>query len=273
LFETRPNDIGEKYMKKITGLVFVAILITLFVVVNSSSMVIAQMEETERDEFTVVFEAYPGEENKFDVQVYNRTTGEQVFFITLENLYVNHYHSHEVHNGNLYILKEFVDASGENYTRELWLYNAGGERLLFMAEGIDFRVSPDESWIALAYPPPGDDFSRVLGFLDLADGELIQEFGFDYISEDLMVGLESWSDDSSSFWVNFSHGPTPSRFSRINTTDWSVADYDPGDLYIGADYALEPNSGQLLYSDHPTFFEVMSAQAFAESGDPVSLFV
>ena len=259
-------------MKKITGLVFVAILITLYAVVNNSSMAIAQIEETERDEFAVLFEAYPDEENKFDVQVYNRSTGEQVLVVMLENLYMNHYHSYEVHNGNLYVIKEFMDASGENYTRELWLYNADGERLLFTAEGIDFRVAPDESWIALVYPPQGDSYARVLGFLELAGGELVQEFGFDHIS-DLMVDLGSWSDDSGSFWVSFQRGPAPSRFSRINTADWSVVDYDPGDLFIGSDYDFEPNSGQIVYSDHPTFFEIMSAQAFAESGNPVSLFV
>jgi len=264
-------------MKKLTGMVFVAMLITLVGMVNNPIVVIAgsfaqTSPELGGDEYTVTFGSYPDDENKLDAQVYNRTTGEQVFFVAIDDVYVNHYHGYEVHNGNLYIIKEFVDASGENYTRELWLYNAGGERLLFTAQGIDFRVSPDESWIALAYPV-GDNFSRTLGFLDLPGGEIFQEFNFEYVDEFLSLDLENWSADSQSFWVSFKGGPTPQAFSLVNSADWSVVDYEPGDVYIGSDYALEPNSGQLVYSDYPTFFDAVSAQAFADSGDPVSLFL
>jgi len=62
-------------------------------------------------------------------------------------------------------------------------------------------------------------------------------------------------------------------FSKINTQDWAVVDYNFGDRIVGSDNNLNPNTGNLVYSDHPTFFDVMSADDFAQSGQPVSLFI
>jgi len=153
----------------------------------------------------------------------------------------------------------------------LWLYNTDSERLLFSTKGFDFRVAPNESYIALVYPLPPDYYYGGLGFLDLAGGEILQEFTFEYIDENLSIGLGEWSDDSRTAWVNFSRGPAPSLFSKVNVTDWTVTDYDPGEIAIGADYALDPNSGQIVFSDYPTFFDIMSANEFANSGELVSL--
>ena len=236
------------------------------------SVVMAQ-EASPGDDFVATFASYSEAPNQLDVQVYNRTQGEVVFSTIVENVNVNHYHNYEAHNGNLYLLKEVGDTSGDDWAHELWRYNAEGEKLLFSSKGMDFRVAPDESYIALVYPLPPDYIYAALGFLDLAGGEVLQEFGFDYIDESLSMGLDNWSDDSSTMWVKFSRGPAPSMFSKVNAMDWTVTDYDPGELYIGADYSLDSNSGQIIYSDHPTFFDIMSANAFAESGETVSLFI
>jgi hypothetical protein len=251
------------------GFILLSVIIAFILIVST---VLAQ-ELPGGAQYAVIFGSYPGDEKMLDVQVYDRISKEVVFSKTIENVNINHYHHYEVHHGNLYILKEVGDTSGDNWAHELWLYNTEGERLLFSSKGLDFRVASDESYIALVYPLPPDYFYGGLGFLDLAGGEVLQEFSFEYIDEALSIGLAGWSNDSRSLWVNFSRGPAPELFSRVNITDWTVTDYDLGDVFIGSDYDLDTNSGQIVYSDHPTFFDVMSAEAFAASGEPVFLFV
>lgn len=234
---------------------------------------VAQAEPA--DEFSVAFNSYPDSPGKLDAQIYNRSRGEENLFFTTENIYVEHYHHYELVNSSLYLLKRTGDINNENWLDELWRYNAdigaAGE-LLFSAQGLDFRVAPDESFVALLYPLPPDNFYQGVGFLDMAGGELVQEFAFEHIDEALMPDLEAWAEDSSAFWVSFHHGATPDIFSRIDLATWEESDYELAALNLSHEYALNPNTGQLLHSDHPTFFDAMSAQEFMESGDPVTLY-
>lgn len=255
-------------MRKILGLTI--LVLVLSVLLGSYAGVFAQ-EQT--DEYAVAFASYPEVPNQYDVQVYNRTTGEQVFLTTIDNVNVDHYHSYQVVNGNLYVLKEVGDTSGDDWMHELWKYTAGGSQLLFSSKGLDFRVAPNESWVAMVYPLPPDYFWSGLGFLDLAGGELFHEENFQNVSEEFSLGLGQWADDSSTIWVNFHRGPSPSLLGKVTISDWVATVYDPGDVSIGSDYKIEPNTGQVLFSDHPVFFDVMSAQEFRDSGDPVSLYL
>lgn len=256
-------------MKKIFVMLAAGIV---FLSLGASYSNIWAQDGQQPEAYAVAFASYPGDESTFDVQVYDRLQNQIVFTRTIENLNTNHYHNYEVHNGNLYILKEVGDTSSENWAHELWLYTADSERLLFSSKGLDFRVAPDERWIALVYPLPPDYFYGGLGFLDLAGGEILHEFAFEYVDEMLSIGLEKWSQDSNNLWVKFAAGPVPAMYSKVNARDWSLADYDLGAINIGADSSLNANTGYLVYSDHPAFFDVMSANDFAQSGQPVSLF-
>lgn len=257
-------------MKKLFVILGAAILIFGFA--GNTSKFFAQ-ETNQPERYGVAFASHPGDPATFDVVVYDRSQSTTVFTKTIDNFNTNHYHNFEVHNGNLYALKEVGDTSTDNWAHELWLYTADGERLLFSSKGLDFRVAPNESWVALVYPLPPDYFYGGLGFLDLAGGQVLHEFAFEYVDEMLSIAIEKWSHDSSNLWVKFAAGPTPAMFSKVNTQDWSVVDYELGEINIGADGSLNPNSGYLVYSDHPTFFDVMSANDFAQSGQPVSLYV
>ena len=257
-------------MKKSIGIFSIALLLA----VGVFSIGFAQSDGVRPDEFAVVFEADPDIATKFDVQVFNVTKNEQALRVTVEDVNIYHYHNSEAHNGNLYILKEIGDTSTDDWMHELWQYSAEGSRLLFSSKGMDFRVAPDESYIALSYPLPPDYFYGALGFLDLAGGEeIVREFRFESIPEQLSIGLEEWSDDSSSFWVKFAAGPSPQIYSKVDTATWQTAEYDLLDPGVGHENHLNPNLGQVVYSDLPAFFYAMSAQLFLESGNPVTLFL
>ncbi|MBL6966680.1 MAG: hypothetical protein ISR60_09010 [Anaerolineales bacterium] len=249
-------------------------IITTLLLVAATAGVVAQAEPAA--EFSVAFNSYPDTPGKLDVQIYNRSRGEESLFFTAENVNVEHYHHYELVNGSLYLLKRTGDTNGDTWMDELWRYNANlgaaGE-LLFSSQGLDFRVAPNESFVALRYPLPPDNFYQGVGFLDMAGGELVQEFAFEHIDEMLAPDLDSWADDSSAFWVSFkAMGPTPAIFSHIDIATWKASDYDLAGLNLSHEYALNPNTSQLLYSDHPTFFDAMSAQEFLESGDAVTLY-
>ncbi len=250
------------------------LLINALLLIVAVATVVAQ--EAPADEFSVAFSSYLDMPGRLDAQIFNRSAGEVSLFFTTENVYADHYHFYQLVNDSLYLLKRTGDINTENWTDELWRYNAKigtvGE-LLFSAQGLDFRVAPDESYAALLYPLPPDNFFTGVGFFDLAGGEIAQEFAFEHIDEMLTPDLDSWADDSSAFWVSFKHGPNPQILSRIDLGTWEESDYALTALSLSHEYALNPNTGQLLYSDHPTFFDAMSSQAFMESGDPVTLYL
>lgn len=262
-------------MKKKHVLISLVIVSVFFAGALHSSVAVAQSEGVGGDEFQVVFEAYPGEQYKFDVQVFNMNTREQALRVTVEDVYAEHYHNSEAHNGNLYIIKRTGDINTDNWMDELWKYDAAGQgTLLFSSKGFDFRVAPDESYIALTYPLPPDFFFEGLGFLDLVGGgELVQEFPFETLTQEHSISLEAWSQDSSTLWMSFKRGPSPGYFANVDTTSWQTSEFDLMDVGVGHENNLNPNTGKLVFSDLPAFFDAMSAQLFLESGNPVTLFL
>ncbi len=57
---------------------------------------------SEPDDFKVVTQPSFQDTSKTDVYLQNHHTGEEIFFITLEDVHMAHYHNNEYHNGHLY---------------------------------------------------------------------------------------------------------------------------------------------------------------------------
>jgi hypothetical protein len=235
-----------------------------------------ETQQEDQDVFQVNMGVNPQDETLTDVIVWNLTTEEEVLSLTLEEVYFNHYHNREYRSGILYIIKRIGDTDDPDaeWRDELWKYDAqdAGEKL-FSAKGLDFRAAPDGSLVAVDYPSSLlDPNVNGLGFIDL-QGELVREFPFQYTDDGYMLSLGEWSDDGSSFWFSYKFGPSPLIFSRVELESWEVSEFDISELPLSAEYALNPNTGKLVYSDHPTFFEVMGAQRFLVSQELVTLYV
>lgn len=73
----------------------------------------------------------------------------KIFFLTLKNVYREHYHNTEYQNGNLYIIIRKDETRGDILdTDELWRYNLKKEGAkLYSKFGLDFRVTDDENYI------------------------------------------------------------------------------------------------------------------------------
>lgn len=104
--------------------------------------------------YSVVVKENPTDKTKTDIYLKDPKTGQETFYLTLSDIYRNHYHNAEYHNGNLYIIHRTGGDTGYetnlNWTDELWRYNQQkkGQRL-YSVRGIDFRVSEDEKLIAI----------------------------------------------------------------------------------------------------------------------------
>ena len=66
---------------------------------------------------------------------------------------------------------------------------------------------------------------------------------------------------------------TPKIIYQINVSDWSVKKFFVEPLNIGGEFELNPNTGQIVYSDYPDFFETGLRQQFIDSATKVHLFL
>jgi hypothetical protein len=226
-------------------------------------------------QYEIVYMDNP-EANKTDVYIQNLETKAIEFFATIPDVREQHYHSSEYHNGNVYIIRRLGDIETDNWRDELWKYDelrAG--TMVYSIKGLDFRVSPDESYLAVS---GGDEtVGEKLVLLD-KQGSVLQEFSADQVltgPEDmpLMVGLLDWSDDSRVLWVE-TDGPALASFSSLVSPSWQVTIFDLTGVSIGrAENELNPNTGKVVFSDLPMFFAVDQQDEFIASGEAVNLYV
>ena len=211
------------------------------------------------------------------VSVRDVPTGAEALCITVADVYREHYHNAEFHNGHLYVIRRLGHDGypDEDWTDELWRYDAQGQGVsVYAQQGLDFRVAPDEALIAIRQ---GTDAIR---FLD-ATGSPQHEFSLAELSRQdplrppptAALGLLEWSSDSRAFWGVVARGPGAEEFFRIEPAAGQVTIHDVSALPIHSEYDLNADTAQVAYSDYPAIFDVESARALEEKKRPVTLFV
>lgn len=136
-------------------------------------------------------------------------------------------------------------------------------------QGIDFRVSPDERWIAISYYP----YEMVI--ID-ATGQVMATYSYYDLSankanESQMIIPELWSEDSSSFWGCLSQSVPPNYLFEIQTSDWIVNSYDLTKLIVGVEYAINPSQKMLAYTNGPMILDVYGQEDFDASQKVIHL--
>ena len=230
---------------------------------------------SEQDLFQVI--ALPNLQNELlsDIYVHNFETGEEFLFTSLENINREHYHIGEYHHGNLYIINQI--GSGEDWFNELWRFDSqGNEKLLASEQGLDFRVAPDESYIAVKYNPSGMPAGEKISFIQ-SQGKVKKKFNAEDLGElgGYYVKPLRWSDASSNFWAARHIGPKIYSFHKIESGSWSIINYNVSLLPINdsSECNLNSNTGRIAFSDHPAIFDTVSAENFIASKQTVTLFV
>ncbi|HET6455576.1 MAG TPA: hypothetical protein VFI02_14325 [Armatimonadota bacterium] len=206
----------------------------------------------------------------WDIFIKDYRTGKATKFITVTDVYQGHYHPAEYHNGHVYVIRRRGDVHGPTWTDELWRYdrNSKGTKL-WSSKGLDFRVRDDEGMIAvLAGSKQGPE--RNLYLVDRV-GKLIKTFPPEQlVSTDM--SFEKW--DGRFLWLADEAMMTISSFVRVDSNSMAVKKYNLTELDLAAeDYALNPTSLRLAYSDYPVMFETDTAEDFRKEKTPVKLYI
>lgn len=284
---------------KIWIIIIFVILITSGILIYQSQRLPKPMVETPKEEIETLEEKLPEEipfwkssievftkpepswevrTDIFDIFIRDEKSGKETFLMRLDKVCARHYHFAEYHNGNLYIIREFgydpqTMKYSEDYIRELWKYDKGGAgKKLFSAKGIDFRVDPNEKFVAI-------ESGNILRIIDLNTNEVklevpVRTLTHPDLSGEFAIGLEYWSGDGKSFWGKLAFTAYPKQFFKVDTVNWKIIKYNVSSLNLNiGETALNPNLEKIVYSDAPVVFDVDSAEEFKQSQQMVTLYL
>jgi hypothetical protein len=215
-----------------------------------------------------------------DVYILDPDNGTEEFFMTLEDVYAGHYHVTEYVNSSLYVIRRigYDSSDDDEWSDELWKYDSQGQGTqLYSSRGIDFRVAPSGSTIAVK---PGSLSDSGLIIVDSGSNVLhsytINELAAAQMPESIpyIIELQGWSDDSTTFWCSL-NGQMPVVVISINASTYEMTRYDVEELDIGSygEYVLNTNEGLLAYSNYPMLFDTEGLETYRQSGAEVYLVV
>lgn len=233
------------------------------------------MDEKYKDWEVIIKDTGIKDEHYLDtVDLYsrNKITGEEKYILRINNYFGSVYHPCESINGSLYIIRS--DYSGQ-YKEELWKIRPDGmSRMIYATiSGLDFRVSPDESLIAVT-----DEF--VLKLIDQT-GQMVKQYTLDdlcivpYDPTSTLTDILQWTSDGKGFFGNiFMPSGGVDSLYKVDTGTWDVAKYDLSKLTYGfSDRALNPMGSLYTYSTYPLIMDADIQKGFEDSRKKVTLYV
>lgn len=182
------------------------------------------------------------------------------------DIYFDHYHPIEEYSNSYYVIREFDMDDPNNFYRELWKYDKKtfeGEKI-FKASGIDFRVSPNENYVAIQYSLTrlGTDFLAILNLrqnnkkvFETDMKTLNKNYGLYEDENFLVIGPVGWSDDGDVFWFSANWTAYIVHFFEVNIAAFEVEHHNVGYLNLhGSESELDFALEKLVYSDHPAMY-------------------
>jgi hypothetical protein len=271
-------------MRRFTFLILVTVIILILpiagcipnyeVAIKTSKLMSTQMydvisKDINNYEITVKYERGKAA----DIYLLNKTTGAEEKLLTVNDAYTRHYNFEESHNGNVYLIRRKGDTNTDNWVDELWKYSLDNKvTKLFSAKGLDFRVSPNEEFIAIQNRKIIITDSKGKIIKEFTDKELNKELNSE-ITKHAFPDLYKWSDDNQLFWGFYMETAWPVMAYSINLENWEIASYNLMDLPIGNEFNLNPNTGIIVFSDYPVTLDIDDAEEFKESKKEVKLYL
>ena len=196
--------------------------------------------------------------------------GQESKLLDLYDMYMDHYHSYEENNGNLYLIRRigYDGYPDETWSDELWVYLPNSEsKKLYADKGLDFRVFPDGKIIAIFT----NDYFKLLD----QDGNLIKSYLADEViansQRSPIFGFHAWGTDS--IWLENTLGPSLSGLVKVDTKTFTVTKYDLEDLPAGPEFTLNTAQESVAFTNFPAMFDVVTAENFKMSGTKINLWV
>ncbi|HLD27347.1 MAG TPA: hypothetical protein VJB39_00665 [Patescibacteria group bacterium] len=192
--------------------------------------------------------------------------GREVFYGSYADIYNGHYHWAEYHNGRVYFIRRVGSLDGDDWRDELWRLDARGrDKKIYSLRGFDFRVSPDEKFIAI-------DSEEQLFIRNQSDQKNISFSVSDLaLDNPAIASLVGWSDNSQFFWGDVHVMSKTVNFFRFNSVTGAVDKFVAPPDYYGRDLAFNLNAGAMVYSDYPFFFDSNDDEQFIASQAIVKL--
>lgn len=203
------------------------------------------------------------------------------YLFTIDDLYIEHYHRAEYIKGTLYVIRRIgsTDPKVNNWHDELWAYRENLEgKKLFSAQGIDFRISPEESLAAALSTDRGNN--EILAFIEIPGGKTVRTFtresfvtGSLRSGADLHINPLAWSGGGEYFWCDLSFTATPGMFVRIKKDTFDIETFDVSALSLNSmELSLNPDRATVVFSTYPPIFDADSAREFEHRRRPVLLY-
>lgn len=219
-------------------------------------------------EFDVVIKDNANNKRKSDIYLKNKKTNKELFFITYNDVYKNHYHNAEFHNGNLYLILrpggEDIYETNPKWTDELVRINLNKEiKKLFFVQGLDFRVSSDEKRIVII----GQD---KLTFMDFEGNQ--KKFissSLLTVGENIGYGFLAWGDHD--IWLDNAFGPTLHGIVKVDTNSYKITQYDLSGHNTGTEYSMNPQIQKLAFTNYPAIFDAEGQEIFQTSKKKITL--
>jgi hypothetical protein len=188
---------------------------------------------------------------KTRIEVVEAKTATLAYTIVLEDVYTDHVHAYEFHNGNLYVIHRTGGPDGyqkypKTWTDSLWRYDKDKNGVMIYSErGLDFRVSPNEKHIAIV---AGNSL-----FILNERGTKIREFK----AEDFhLEGLDTtYITDQFLFFPDGGPGAPFEFIIKMNLGDFTWSRHDLPDLSFDFDYSFNPFNEMVVGSEYPFFYE------------------
>jgi hypothetical protein len=228
--------------------------------------------ETFQGEYEIVLLENIKDSSDTDVYIKNVETGEEEFFRTIPDAYRSHYHPAEFYGGTLYIIRRigYDDYPDEEWTDELWRYEPEGEgERIYTTQGLDFRVGPEESIIAINTHESLVLLSNSGDELKIFEPREIITSSEELEYERMDFRVFAWGDGD--VWLSNTIVASLQGLVNIDLGDYSVKKYDLVGLDAGTEFALDVSTQKLAFTDYPVFMDEYMYKQWKDKESEVTL--
>jgi hypothetical protein len=193
---------------------------------------------------------------KIRIKVFTSNNNELIYSIILKDLALGHYHPYEFHQGNLYVIHQS--------TSSLYKYDNNKKGyLVYTTPGIDFRVSPDENFVAIR---TGDSLlllNSKWNKIRVFDSRVFNVDGF----KDICFA------EHFLYFTNGGPGAGLNTLFKVNLNKFSWSKKVLPNISVDIDYSFNPFNETVACSDIPFLYDADSYKSWENEKHTVTLYL
>lgn len=245
------------HMGKISFVIFLLFFLTM-----------TALSQYETGNTQVQIESKEIQSGKTRIEVIDIASTRKVYSIVLEDVYLQ-YHPYEFHNGNLYVILRTGGPEGflkfpDTWTDALWKYDKGHNgSMVYSVRGLDFRVSPNESYIAIESM---DSLLILNPYGQRLRGFSVKDFDLEGIDNMCMT-------NEYLFFSNGGPGASFGQLFKISLNDFSWSQKDLSGLSFADEFSFNPLIETIVGSDYPWLIDTYDLEYWVKGNPTVTLYL